>query len=198
MTEQAQAPARQKTVYKDVTMADGSVVKFPSKRTILRSVRKTPEGGAVLHIDAVNGEQRDYVLNPKMYFDYAAHGAVDKFGQEINAGDSIEDQLSALDALNTRINVECEWTKPSEADSFSGTHIVVRAMGEVTGKSKEEILAYIDKKLEEGKATKLSRQALYKVIAENPRFAATVARLEAEAKAKQEAQPKPEVDVSDL
>lgn len=188
---------RTKTEYRDVTMADGTVVKFPSKRSILRDILRDGND-VVMVVNAVNGEQRWYTANPKMYFDYVSQGMLDKFGQEIDGKLSVDDQLAQLDALHNRINVECEWSKPSEADSFSGTHIVVRAMGNVTGKSKEEIVAYINKKLEEGKAQKLSRQQLYKIIGENPRFSAEVAKLEAEAKAKLEAAPKVEVDVSDL
>ena len=188
---------RTKTEYRDVTMQDGSTVKFPTKRFILREVVREGDS-VVLKVNAVNGEQRSYVANPKMYFNYVAQGMADKFGQEIDSKLSVEDQLAQLDALHNRVNVECDWTKPSEADSFSGTHIVVRAMGNVTGKSREEITEYIERKLEEGKANKLSRQQLYRIISENPRFSAEVAKLEAEAKAKQEAKAKPEVDVSDI
>lgn len=195
----AATPApKAKTVYRDVTMADGSIVKFPEKRKLSRSVVRSPDGqGAILHIDADNGEQRDYPLNPRMFFEYISLGALEKFSQ-INGQNSVEDQLSELDALHQRVNVTGEWAKPSESDSFSGTHLVVRAMGIVTGKTKAEILAYIDKKLEEGKAQKLSRQKLYEIIAANERFAPTVKQLQEEAAAKAKDTPQPSVDIGDL
>lgn len=170
-----------------VTMTDGKVVEFAGKRKMLKSSGRTPDGGLAIRLDFVNGETRTYPLQPSLIDKFACHGGEQKFGDETAGLESVDDMVAAIDALAERLAAG-EWNAKREAgDSFSGAGIVVKAMCKVTGKSVEEIKAYLEAKLAAANAVegqKLSRQALYKAIRASDKFGPTIAAMEADSASK--------------
>lgn len=175
------------TPMQTVTMTDGRIVEFAGKRKMLKSSGKTPDGGLAIRLDFVNGETRTYPIQSDFVEKFACHGAEQKYGDETAGLESVDDMVAAIDSLAERLATG-EWNVKREAgDSFSGAGVVVKAMCKVTGKSVEEIKAYLEAKLAAANAVegqKLSRQALYKAIRASDKFGPTIAAMEAEVASK--------------
>lgn len=153
------------TEVENVTMLDGRVVGFAGKRKMVKEVNA--EAGTV-QFDFRNGESRTFTIPESLLRDFAAHGASQKIGDETAGVESVDDMVVAVDAIIDRL-LKGEWTATRAAgDSFAGASIVIRAICEVTGKTVEEIKAFLQAKLDASKAkaeadgsTPLTRKALY-------------------------------------
>lgn len=172
-----------KTEYTSVAMTDGRIVEFAGKRKMLKSSGKGPDGNLYVRLDFVNGETRTYLIPSEDIEKYACHGAEQKYGDETAGESDVDDMIACVDALATRLQNH-EWTVKREAgDGFSGAGVVIKAMCKVTGKSVDEIRAYLEKKLAEVNAghekAVLTRQGLYKSIRASDKFGPTIAELEA-------------------
>jgi len=166
-----------------VTMQDGRVLDFPAKRKMHKSYNSADNGTTTVSLDFCNGESRKFVIPANLLFNFAGHGAVQKFGDEIAGISDIEDAVMAIDELILRLN-KGEWTAKREASSFSGSSILARAIVEHSGKNIEAIKTFLSTKTGAEKAALRNTPAI-KVI---------VDRLEAEKVAKNSAK----VDTSDL
>lgn len=171
MTEATEVKAKKKeTVYTDVVMADGRVVKFPGDQKVKKSVQwdgeetaKQPVGvqfdfkngkTLTLRLDELKDATREYS---------ACHGLLQKVGDEWSGTKEVDDMVLEGEAIIERLRND-EWAVEREAgDSMAGASVVIRALIEVTGKTAEEIKKFLDKKIETAKAAgqKLTRQALY-------------------------------------
>lgn len=179
---------RTETKYTTVKMDDGRVVDFPGNRKLQKNAVIEADGTVKLTLDFVNGETRTVVLEPTytLYSNFTAHGAAQKFGDEISGLDDIDDCVLAVDKLHERIQAG-DWGQERNAgNSLAGTSILARAMIEVSGKTKEATNAYL---------SGLS-QAQKIAMRNNPKLLPVIQRLEAEAAAKKK--PKVGVDTTAL
>jgi hypothetical protein len=165
-----------------VTMSDGREVEFVGKRRMLKDYTVTPDG-VDARFDFVNGETRKIHVGPgdALLMQFAGHGLLQKVGDEAAGADSIEDVVMAIDKVLERLS-KGEWgTTRAPGDSFSGAGIVVRAIMEATGKPIDFVKAFLEKKLEAGKESGLTRQKLYASFkAPGTRTAPIIERLEKE------------------
>jgi hypothetical protein len=183
---------KEKAVVTQVVMNDGTgrVAEFAGKRRMLKFSGKGPDGKLYTRIDFINGETRTFELVPALIEKAALHGFEQKLGDEVAGETNIDDMVSAIDSLGARLQEAKgpeSWNQPREpGDSFSGSHVIVKAICEVSGKTKDEVIAWIDKKLstpaknEKGEEVKVTRQALYKALRGSKQYGPTIAKMESE------------------
>lgn len=153
------------TVYTDVTMTDGRVVKFPGNRKTDKTITVSDDSVSV-RFDFFNGETRTLSsteLSPALMLQALGHGIAQKAGDEYSGVKELDDMVLAVDEIFGRLRAG-DWAAAREAgDSTSGASIVIKAIMEVTGKSVEFVKEFLQKKLDAAKAKgeKLSRQELY-------------------------------------
>lgn len=193
-----------------VKMTDGREVGFAGKRKVVKTtlideskveideasgILQLQAGAVSIRMDLRNGETRTYPLPLKLFPKFAGHGGEQKYGDELAAPSdkplSEEDMVIALDDLNAEIQ-KGSWGKGRAAGGggVSGASIVIRAIAEVTGKTVDEIKAYMQKRLDaeaqKPEDQRISRQALYASFrAPNSKTAPVIARMEAERAAKE-------------
>ncbi|MCE5190890.1 MAG: hypothetical protein LLG08_03900 [Actinomycetia bacterium] len=164
--------AKKATVYLDVTMTDGRVVKFPEKRKTDKTILEDAAGKAYgVRFDFVNGETRTLKfdeLSETLCLYACGHGIAQKAGDEYSGVPEVDDMVLAVDEIFTRLRAG-DWAAAREAgDSMAGASIVIRAIMEdlanrgVT-RTVEWVKDFLNKKLEKAKAAgeKLSRNDLY-------------------------------------
>jgi hypothetical protein len=163
----ATAPAKAKTEYEKVVMADGREVEFPGKRQILKTVTIDEAAATVaVRFDFRNGKVLSLgstELGAVTQLQSLGHGLAQKCGDEAAGEKKIDDIVAAVEDMMGRLR-KGEWNVPRQpGDSFSGTSVVIRAVAEVTGKSAEDVKAFLQGKLDKAKAEgkALSRQELY-------------------------------------
>lgn len=153
------------TVYTDVTMTDGRVVKFPGNRKTDKTITVSDDSVSV-RFDFFNGETRTISsteLSSALMLQALGHGIAQKAGDEYSGVKELDDMVLAVDEIFGRLRAG-DWAAAREAgDSTSGASIVIKAIMEVTGKSVEFVKEFLQKKLDAAKAKgeKLSRQELY-------------------------------------
>lgn len=168
-------PTKKKAEVEVVKMSDGREVGFAGKRkmvkeTIVDQSKVQIDGDTILlkdgavsvRLDFRNGETRLVPLKASMIAQYAGHGGEQKLGDETAGEEKVEDMVIAVDDLADRLG-KGEWKIAREAGGFSGASIVIRAIMEASGKTAEEVKAFLQKKLDaaEAKGEKLSRKDLY-------------------------------------
>lgn len=167
MTEATEVkPKKKETVYTDVKMNDGRDRKFPGEQKVSKDVLF--EGGVAVgtRFDFRNGRTLTLMLADldQPTREYAAcHGLLQKIGDEWSGVKEIDDMVLEGEKIIERLRGG-DWAVEREAgDSMAGASVVIKALIEVTGKTAEEIKAFLDKKIEAAKAqgNKLTRQALY-------------------------------------
>lgn len=149
-------------VQTEVTMQDGRKVIFVGKRKMLKEATHDANHAGV-RFDFVNGESRTVKLAPgdALFHKFAAHGIAQKIGDETAGEESVDDMVLAVDSILGRLG-QGEWGAERKAgDGFSGASTVVRAIMEATGKDQTFVKAFLERKLESGKESGLTRQKLY-------------------------------------
>jgi hypothetical protein len=190
MSDPTSTPAAttSKTEYESVAMEDGRKVDFAGKRQIQKEVIVDEKAGTVsVRFDFRNGSTRSISssdLTDLTVLQSCGHGLAQKCGDEAAGLKDIDDIVAAVDDMMERLK-KGEWRAVSTGagDSFSGTHVVIKAVAEVTGKSVEAVKAFLQGKLDTAKAAgqALSRQELYASFRKpGTKTAAVIARLEAE------------------
>jgi hypothetical protein len=159
--------AKKEVVRTPVEMADGRIVEFAGNRQADKNPSFDVETGKVsIVIDFRNGKTisvSSEELSHATLLRAAAHGLSQKIGDSYASCKDVDDMTLAAEEMVKRLKAG-EWEAVREAgDSLAGASVVIRALVEVTGKSVEDIKAFLDKKLEAAKAAnqKLSRQELY-------------------------------------
>lgn len=183
-TETVKKPS---TEYEEVVMSDGRKEQFPGKRQIQKEINLDEAAGTVaVRFDFRNGATLSLAsneLSASMQLKNLGHGIAQKCGDEASGLKKIEDIVAAVEDMMDRLR-KGEWrVATGSGDSFSGAGIVVRAVAEASGKTVEDIKAFLQKKLDtaktEGKA--LSRQDLYASFRKpGTKTAAIILRMEAE------------------
>ena len=134
--------AKIETQVETVTMEDARVVEFAGKRKLLKTSTVTPEGAVSVRMDFRNGQTRTFTLPASMLAKFAAHGAEQKLGDEIAGLDDTDDCVLAVDELIDRL-YNGEWGVKREANGMAGTSILARALCELTGKTRDQIKAFL-------------------------------------------------------
>jgi len=156
-------------VVETVTMEDGRIVEFAGKRKLQKESFITAEGNVQVRLDFRNGQTRLFTLPPALVTKFAAHGAEQKLGDEIAGLDDIEDCVLATDTLIDRL-YNGEWSVKREANGMAGTSVLVKALVEHTGKTLDQIKAFLANK----------SQAEKVALRSNPKIKPIVERIEAE------------------
>jgi len=144
-------------------------------------------GSAAVRLDFVNGETRtyaipgaellsDYLDDPnfaaraKFLLKHATHGAEQKLGDELaytpKAGESppsLEDKIEWIDELMQRLDA-LEWGTEREANPLAGASNLVKALMELSGKSKDEVRAFLKPMSREERALVKSSPPVKKVL----------------------------------
>jgi len=144
MADEAQTATKSKVEKIDVSMEDGTTVQFNKKQKLVKTSTISDAGDIALRLDFSNGAVRNFSLpiGSPLYARFAAHGAEQKLGDAIAGESDMGDAVLAVDDLIGRLN-NGEWTVTRAAGSFSGTSILIQALVEVSGKSVEDIKAFL-------------------------------------------------------
>lgn len=169
-TETAEKPKTEKI---SVTMSDGRTVDFNKKQKLVKTSTINDDGSVSVQLDFVNGETRNFALPSSLMSRFAAHGAEQKLGDAIAGETDINDAVLSVDDLLGRLN-NGEWNITRAAGSFSGTSILIQALVEVSGKSIEDIKAFLSDKTQ---AEKLA-------LRRSDKLKPTIERLESEKQSK--------------
>jgi hypothetical protein len=172
----SEAKVTAKTVYEDVSMDDGEVVKFPGKRQLLKSSSFEADGTIVTRFDFRNGEVRTFRLEAgaELLARFAAHGIEQKIGDEVAGLDDIEDKILAIDGIMERLQAG-DWSATRESSGLAGTSVLARALIQVTGKTPAQVKEFLKGK---SNAEKLA-------LRQNAKIAPVVQELEAKKKRKE-------------
>jgi len=175
MAEAAEGTKSKKTEVTPVTMEDGRVVGFAGNR---RMVKETivdegkiivdgdtvtlSEGAVKVRLNFRNGKVIVHTPKPSLVPKYVGHGAEQKLGDETAGEKDVDDMVLAVEDLDKRLAAG-EWNVQRESGGFSGASVVIRAIMEASGKTMEDVKAFLQKKLDDAEARgeKLTRAALY-------------------------------------
>lgn len=166
----SEAQVKSKTVYEDVTMDNGEVVKFPGKRKLQKSTTISDDNfdlHTTFHFR--NGEVRHFKIsaNAALFAKFAAHGIEQKIGDEVAGLDDVEDMVLAIDSIIERLE-KGDWTAVRESSGLAGTSVLARALMEATGKTAAQIKEFL--------AGKTNAEKL--ALRQNSKIAPIVAKLE--------------------
>lgn len=152
-----------------VTLEDGRVVGFGKKQKLIKESTIGEDGSVAVRLDFVNGRVLNFTIPSVLFARFAAHGAEQKLGDAIAGENDIDDAVLSVEDLIGRLNAG-EWNVTRAAGGFSGTSILARAIVEASGKSHEEIRAFLSTK------TQAEKLALRRSVKIKP----IIERLEAE------------------
>jgi extradiol dioxygenase family protein len=140
-----------------VKMQDGREVEFVGKRKLLKET--IIDGSDVtVRLDFRNGETRSFSIPDALLLQFAGHGAEQKLGDETAGTDDVDDMVLDVDSLLDRLN-KGEWSMRKEGGSNAGTSVLLQALVEFSGKSAEDIRAFLkDKSQAEKLALRMSAQ----------------------------------------
>lgn len=160
-----------------VKMTDGRSVEFTGKQRM----KKEPfaaDGELFVRFDFIDGTTYLYRLPKELYQEFALHGASQKLGDSASDCKKVEDMFEAISTLGDRLKTPDDWRAKREAGGFSGSSVVVRALMEFRQRTREEVAAWIERKLTEVEG--LTRQKLYAQLRATEALKPIIARLEAE------------------
>lgn len=191
MSEEQQAsealaakPTKAKTEVKIIVMTDGREVPFAGKRRLLKTAAISEDNFDVkISLDFVNGESRGFSLsaNSPMFAKFAAHGMLQKLGDEVAGLEDVDDMVLAVEELITRLEAG-EWGAErarGEGNAMAGLSVLAKALVQVSGKTAEAVKAFLKSK------TNTEKLALR----DNPTLKPVIAELEAKKKQKPKENP---------
>lgn len=161
--------AKQEAQVETVVMTDGRPVDFAGKRKILKTSLIGDDGKVAVRLDFRNKETRLFELPAALMNKFAAHGAEQKLGDEVAGIEDTDDAVLAVDELIARLG-RGEWTVKREGSGMSGTSVLLKALVEKSGKSIEEIKAFLAGKSQADKVA----------LRNSPKLKPIIDRLEAE------------------
>lgn len=156
MSEAAEATSKKpKTEVTNVKMEDGREVGFPGKRKVdkeylIDETKIALDGDSLLiqpgavrvRLDLINGSTRTFDLPLKLFAQFAGHGGIQKYGDELaTTADkplSPEDMVLALENLDARIQ-SGNWGRERDGDGFSGASDIAKAVVEAQHEKGVEI-----------------------------------------------------------
>ena len=122
-SEVAAPSAKSKTVVEVVEMEDGRKVEFAGKRKVVKEYFLTPDGALdYIVLDFRNGMTRKIVIPPSLLGQFAGHGALQKYGDELaglkgaDGGEpDIDDMVLTIDALDETVDQVKAFLKDKDA-----------------------------------------------------------------------------------
>lgn len=164
------------TVRTPIVMTDGRTVEFTTKQKLVKTT-SIVDGVVSVQLDFRNGATRNFTIPEAMILQFAGHGAEQKLGDVTAGEDTVEDGVEALDDLIARLNAG-EWSVKRQAGAFAGQSVLIQALCEASGKSVDEIRAYLSTKSAAEKTALRKTNALAPIIARieaaKPKKASTV------------------------
>lgn len=167
--ETPSAPSNEETVL----MEDGRKVVFVGKRQVLKdslingelfdssSEPVDPTSNTLsVRLDFRNGSTRTYPINPVLLTNFALHGALQKYGDELAGGvklddgtqsSDLDDWAATTDRLHERL-AEGKWSIGRTGDSMGGTSVLLKALIEASGKPIDELRAWLKGKSQKEKS----------------------------------------------
>lgn len=155
--------AKQEPVVNLVKMDDGREVEFTGKRKMLKESITREDGSLAVRLDFVNGETRTFGLPTSLVPKFALHGAEQKLGDEIAGIDDVEDCIMAIDELTDRLS-KGEWAAKRESSGMAGTSVLAKALVELTGKTIEQVKAFLSAKTQAEKVALRGNAQLKPII----------------------------------
>lgn len=145
ITEESYTMAKAEQAVKTVKMDDERIVEFSGRRKMLKDSIFLPDGRIQVRMDFVNGETRTFTLPAALVDKFAAHGAEQKLGDEIAGIDDTDDCIMAIDSLVDRLNLGtmASWLAKRESNGMAGTSVLAKALVEHSGKTIEQIKAFL-------------------------------------------------------
>lgn len=175
----AQEPKKRVREVTPVEMLDGRTVEFVGKRKLNKSFAISPDGSDVkITLDFISGDTKVLELpaNHKLFARFAAHGALQKLGDEVAGLEDPEDQVIAIEELMERLE-KGEWgaeRKRGEGNAMAGLSVLAKALVQTSGKSPEAVREFLK--------TKTNAEKL--ALRDNPKLKPIIAELEAKKKQK--------------
>ena len=148
-----------------VDMEDGRKVDFAGKREMLKESFVDDAGKVAIRIDFRNGRTLTYTIPDSLMVKFAAHGAEQKLGDETAGLKDIDDKVLAVEQLMARLTDPDGWNVARESNGLAGTSVLARALVEATGKTMEQIKAFLAGKTQAEKVA-LRNNAKIKPIVE--------------------------------
>lgn len=152
--ETARAPKKSKTDVVKVKMTDGREVEFAGKRKLVKDYTLEDDGSlAYITLDFRNGDTRQIRLPAALVGQFAGHGAIQKYGDNL-AGlkpaegqdeVDIEDMVYETDLLDERIQ-KGEWSAEREGGGIGGTSILIKALMEYSSQPVEQVKGFLKDK----------------------------------------------------
>jgi hypothetical protein len=175
MNDTATATPPTKNVEK-VQMKDGRIVEFAGKRKMLKElvfgdspgVRFDFRNGATVLFTIPDVKVEGTDTDVAVYL--ACHGAAQKIGDETAHTDkpgepeyTIDDMVLDVEAMIDRLN-SGKWTATREGGSIGGSSILLQALMELSGKTRDEVKAILDKLSQKEKISLRSSAKIKPVI----------------------------------
>lgn len=164
MSEATETVKKPKAEVLTVLMADGRKVDFAGKRKMLKET--LIEGSAVaVRLDFRNGETRSYPIPDSLLLKAAGHGWEQKLGDETAGEDDVDDMILSVEKLYDKNLSKGIWNSVREpGSSMAGTSVLMQALIEASGKTKEEIKAYLENKSPAEKAALRGSSKLLPIV----------------------------------
>ena len=147
----AQAPKKVKTEVITVQMEDGTTQEFTPKRLMNKDHTISEDGKVTLHLGFKNGVIRNIVLPPTLIAKFAAHGAEQKYGDElagiVKPGETVDmdDVVLTIDTLDGNIQ-KGVWSTRAVGDGMGGTSVLIKALMEYGGRPLEVVKKFLSDK----------------------------------------------------
>lgn len=147
-------PAKPKPEVEVVTMDDGRTVEFSGTKTRVLKDYVLREDGSLdfIRLDFRNGVSKKITIPDSLLGRFAGHGAIQKYGDELagmknpdGSPADIDDLVLAIEELDEVIQ-RGEWSIRKEGDGLGGTSVLIRAMVIYSGKTIDQVKAYLKDK----------------------------------------------------
>lgn len=145
-----------------VRMSDGRDISFAGKRKAIK-FSTFVDGGVQVRIDFRNGTSKLYNVPASMVERAACHGGEQKYGDSYAGLEDIEDMVAACDKVQENLDAG-DWTARVEGSGIAGSSVLARALSELTGKTLEEIKAWLKPKSQADKMALRASSKLKPII----------------------------------
>lgn len=177
---------------KAVQMEDGSTKNFPPKWKAIKE-SKSHNGGIDVTIYFVDGRVRKYHAPASVVHAAAASGVEHKFAAAYTGAENVDDMIEACEALQANLT-KGDFTTRVEGQGFAGASVLMRALMEYSGKTREQVEAAL---AGYPQALKMQMRSSTKPNAAGITLKSIVDRIETErAQKRQEKKPNAEVEAA--
>lgn len=129
-----------------VTMKDGRTLEFNKKQKLIKTSTIDEAAGTVsTQLNFANGDTRTFTAPASLLLRFAAHGIEQKLGDAIAGESDLNDAVLSVDDLIKRLEAG-EWNVKRAAGEFAGTSILIQALVEASGKTVDDVKAFLSTK----------------------------------------------------